>query len=55
MKFFIVCLLSAQFCFAQTRKVNAETTIQNVTVFSSGVRVERSGLKELILVKHTLI
>jgi hypothetical protein len=30
-------------CFSQVKKLNAETTIQNVTIFSSGARVERSA------------
>jgi Domain of unknown function (DUF4139)/N-terminal domain of unknown function (DUF4140) len=30
-------------CFSQVRKLNAETIIQNVTIFSSGARVERSS------------
>ena len=29
---------------AQVKKLNAETTIRNVTIFSSGARVERSSV-----------
>ena len=35
-------------CLPQTRKLNAETTIQNVTIFSSGARVERSSSVSLL-------
>ena len=35
-------------CKAQVRKVNAETTIRNVVIFSSGARVERSASVTLL-------
>jgi Domain of unknown function (DUF4139)/N-terminal domain of unknown function (DUF4140) len=42
----IFIALGLLFCldaFSQIKKMNAETTIQNVTIFSSGARVERSA------------
>src|SRR5450432_3292178 len=42
----IFIALSLFFClnsFCQIKKMNAETTIQNVTIFSAGARVERSS------------
>ena len=40
---FILTLLFSVSAGAQVKKVNAETTINNVTIFSSGARVERSS------------
>ena len=39
----VVFLFICFTCFSQSRKLNAETIIQNVTIFSSGARVERSS------------
>ena len=43
----IILFLSAMFFYfaaqSQVKKLNAETTIQNVTIFSSGARVERTA------------
>lgn len=36
-------MLTAQLSFGQTKKLNAESSIQNVTIFSSGARVERAA------------
>ncbi len=41
--FFVLALLFYYNAFSQIKKLNAETTIQNVTIFSSGARVERSS------------
>jgi hypothetical protein len=41
--FFVLALLFYYNTFSQVKKLNAETTIQNVTIFSSGARVERSS------------
>ena len=38
-----ILLLSFLKGFTQVKTLNAETTIQNVTIFSSGARVERSA------------
>jgi hypothetical protein len=43
MKFLLFSLLLSASAFCQTRKINAESVIQNVTVFPSGARVERSS------------
>jgi hypothetical protein len=43
MKFLLFSLLVSASAFCQTRKINAESVIQNVTVFPSGARVERSS------------
>ena len=44
----IIFTISVLFClgsaYCQSKKINAETSIQNVTVFSSGARVERTGM-----------
>ena len=40
---FVPVLLLFYNAFSQVKKLNAETTIQNVTIFSSGARVERSS------------
>ena len=40
---FVPALLLFYNAFSQNKKLNAETTIQNVTIFSSGARVERSS------------
>jgi hypothetical protein len=40
----LVCTLHG---FAQVKTINAETTIQNVTIFSAGARVERSAAVNL--------
>jgi N-terminal domain of unknown function (DUF4140) len=42
-KLFILSLLFIMTAHAQPKKLNAETVIQHVTVFSSGARVERSA------------
>jgi hypothetical protein len=41
--FFVLALLFHYNAFSQVKKLNAETAIQNVTIFSSGARVERSS------------
>jgi hypothetical protein len=41
--FFVLALLFYYNAFPQVKKLNAETIIQNVTIFSSGARVERSS------------
>ncbi len=41
--FFVAAMLLFSNAFTQLKKLNAETTIQNVTIFSSGARVERSS------------
>ncbi|HTB23776.1 MAG TPA: DUF4139 domain-containing protein [Puia sp.] len=41
--FFVVAMLLFSNAFTQIKKLNAETSIQNVTIFSSGARVERSS------------
>jgi Domain of unknown function (DUF4139)/N-terminal domain of unknown function (DUF4140) len=41
--FFVLALLLYFNTFSQVKKLNAETIIQNVTIFSSGARVERSS------------
>ncbi len=41
--FVVTAMLLLSNAFAQVKKLNAETTIQNVTIFSSGARVERSS------------
>ena len=41
--FFVLALLFYYNAFSQVKKLNAETIIQNVTIFSSGARVERSS------------
>ena len=41
---FVIILLSSMAAGAQVKKLNAETNINNVTVFSSGARVERSSV-----------
>jgi hypothetical protein len=33
---------------AQIKKIQAETTIQNVTVFSSGARIERTSIVSIL-------
>jgi hypothetical protein len=40
---FVISLLFSVSALAQVRKLVAETTIENVTIFSSGARVERSS------------
>lgn len=40
-----MCFFSA--AFSQPKKINAETTIRNVTIFTSGARVERSAAVNL--------
>ncbi len=40
---FVPALFLFYNAFSQIKKLNAETTIQNVTIFSSGARVERSS------------
>ena len=40
----LLCVVNA---FAQVKTINAETTIQDVTIFSSGARVERSAVINL--------
>jgi Domain of unknown function (DUF4139)/N-terminal domain of unknown function (DUF4140) len=49
MRIFPVCfvLFGSISGFAQVKTINAETTIQNVTIFSSGARVERSATVNL--------
>src|SRR5450432_703356 len=49
MRIFSGCLLllCALHGFAQVKTINAETTIQNVTIFSAGARVERSAAVNL--------
>jgi hypothetical protein len=41
--FFVLAMLFYYNAFSQVKKLIAETTIQNVTIFSSGARVERSS------------
>ena len=41
--FFVLTLLFYYNAFSQVKKLNAETSIQNVTIFSAGARVERSS------------
>jgi hypothetical protein len=41
--YFVFALLLSISAGAQVKKLNAETTINNVTIFSSGARVERSS------------
>ncbi len=43
---FAICLSLSS--IAQTKKVSAETTIQNVTIFSSGARVQRTASVSII-------
>lgn len=40
---FIVFLLLCNFLFSQTRKVTTETSIQEVTIFSSGAQIQRNA------------
>jgi hypothetical protein len=43
----VLSLLFFNTSFSQLKKINAETTIRNVTIFSSGARVERSATVNL--------
>ncbi|HEY4966252.1 MAG TPA: DUF4140 domain-containing protein, partial [Puia sp.] len=49
MRIVIGCLVLLSYAnsFAQVKTLTAETTIQNVTIFSSGARVERSATVNL--------
>ncbi len=42
--FFGLSLVFFYNAHAQVKKLNAETAIQNVTIFSSGARIERTAL-----------
>lgn len=44
---FLMLLLNFA-AFAQLKKIQAETAIQNVTVFSSGARIERSATVSIL-------
>jgi|SRR5450432_44099 len=46
---FIVIILQISICsYSQVKKLNAETTVQHVTIFSSGARVNRSASVSLL-------
>jgi hypothetical protein len=45
---FVIALTMSLISEAQVRKLTAETTIQNVTIFSSGARVQRSAAVNIL-------